>query len=172
MTQHPCPECGRRNDVRVAPDYIGFSVLCDNCYDGAPDASPPAIVGRGKTEAAAIADWEEQAASAHGVALSRRKESGSIPARGKPTYHFIVNGVAACQAAETADPRLDPPTTCAHATRESCEQDAARVRDLHPDADIEVLEGRCTAPRTEYDLGYRDGYEAGLRAAQGHHGDG
>ena len=160
--QHPCPECSRRDDVRVAPDYTGFYVLCDNCYDGAPDASPPAIVGRGKTEAAAIADWEEQAED-----LTVGRPEGIMT-----TYHFVVNGVAACQAAETADPRLDPPTTCAHSSRESCEQDAARVRDLHPDADIEVLEGRCTAPRTEYDLGYRDGYEAGLRAAQGHHGDG
>jgi hypothetical protein len=88
------------------------------------------------------------------------------------TYHFIVNGEPACQAAETADPRLDPPTTCAHATRESCEADARRVQDLFPGATVEVLEGRCTAPRTEYDLGYRDGYEAGLRAAQGRQGDG
>lgn len=82
------------------------------------------------------------------------------------TYHFTVNGKPACQAAETADPRLDPPTTCAHSSRESCEADAQRVRDLYPDAAVKVLAGRCTAPRTEYDLGYRDGYEAGLRAAR------
>lgn len=82
-------------------------------------------------------------------------------------YHFSVNGVAACQADETCDPRLDPCTTCSHATLASAEADAQRVRDLYPDADVRVHEGRCSASRTEYDYGYRDGYEAGLRAAQG-----
>ena len=82
------------------------------------------------------------------------------------TWHFTVNGVGACAAAETADPRLDPCTTCSHATRESAEADAQRVRDLYPDADVQVQAGSCREPRTEYDYGYRDGYAAGLRAAQ------
>lgn len=82
------------------------------------------------------------------------------------TYHFTVNGTGACQAPETADPRLDPCTTCSHRTRQSAEADAQRVRDLYPDAVVEVHEGRCAAPRDEYDYGYQDGYEAGLRAAR------
>lgn len=81
------------------------------------------------------------------------------------TWHFTVNGVGACAAAETADPRLDPCTTCSHGTRESAEADAQRVRDLYPSADVRVHEGRCREPRDQYDYGYRDGYEAGLRAA-------
>lgn len=81
------------------------------------------------------------------------------------SWYFTVNGVGACQASETADPRLDPCTTCSHATREAAEADAQRVRDLYPEARIVVHEGRCREPRDQYDYGYRDGYEAGLRAA-------
>jgi len=85
--------------------------------------------------------------------------------RNTTTWHFRVNGIGACQASETADPRLDPCTTCSHATREAAEADAQRVRDLYPEARIVVHEGRCREPRDQYDYGYRDGYEAGLRAA-------
>lgn len=83
------------------------------------------------------------------------------------TWHFTVNGTAACQARETADPRLDPCTTCSHGSLESCQADAQRVRDLYPDADVRVHEGRCREPRDQYDYGYRDGYQAGLRAGRG-----
>lgn len=82
------------------------------------------------------------------------------------TWHFTVNGTGACQAPETADPRLDPCTTCSHPTRESAEADAQRVRELYPDAIVEVREGGCSEPRDQYDYGYRDGYEAGLKAAR------
>jgi hypothetical protein len=85
--------------------------------------------------------------------------------RNSTSWHFTVNGVGACQARETCDPRLDPCTCCSHATRESAEADAQRVRELYPDARIVVHEGRCREPRDQYDYGYRDGYNAGLRAA-------
>ena len=90
---------------------------------------------------------------------------GSMNDTTQRTWHFTVNGVGACAAAETADPRLDPCTTCAHSTRESAEADAQRVRDLYPSADVRVHAGPCREPRDQYDYGYRDGYQAGLRAA-------
>lgn len=81
------------------------------------------------------------------------------------TWHFTVNGRGACAAPETLDERLRPCTTCSHGTRESAEADAQRVLELYPDARVEVREGSCGEPRGDYDYGYRDGYEAGLRAA-------
>jgi len=79
-------------------------------------------------------------------------------------WHFTVDGVAACQAAETCDPRLKPCTTCSYDDLARCEADAQRVRDLYPEAKVVVHEGGCRAPRTEYDYGYQDGYAAGYKA--------
>lgn len=81
-------------------------------------------------------------------------------------WHFTVNGVGACNAAETSDHRLDPCTRCSYDDHQQCLTDAQRVRDLYPDADVRVVEGRCTEPRSEYDYGYRDGYKAGYDAAK------
>lgn len=76
------------------------------------------------------------------------------------TFYFTVNHVPACTANETLDPRLDPPTKCAHETRAEAEASAARVRALYPGAEVKVHEGRCPTPRDPYDAGYQAGLGA------------
>lgn len=66
------------------------------------------------------------------------------------TFYFTVNGVPACSAKETLDPRISPPSTCSHTTEEGAEEMANGVRKWYPDADIRVVEGDCPRP-DEYD---------------------
>lgn len=55
----PCPSCGGVHRLRVTAGYEGYSIICDGCYDYAPDIGPGPH-GTGKTAEAAIADWNEQ----------------------------------------------------------------------------------------------------------------
>lgn len=59
------------------------------------------------------------------------------------SFHWKVNGESACQSELTLDERLEPPTKCAHTTRESIEAEVARFKALYPEATVEVIEGSC-----------------------------
>lgn len=52
-----CPRCGAIPRVGGFPSY--YNVVCDDCYDGAPDAGPVEI-GSGIGRDAAISDWNDQ----------------------------------------------------------------------------------------------------------------
>lgn len=59
-----CPYCeGHRAHVEQTdgPANMRFVVYCDNCVDGAPDAGPQ-LQCYGRTEAEALAAWNEEAA--------------------------------------------------------------------------------------------------------------
>jgi len=55
-----CARCHR--PLLAGTDHDGNRTRhCDHCYDGAPDASAfRHLIGRGKTDADALADWWEQ----------------------------------------------------------------------------------------------------------------
>lgn len=64
MSVLACPKCETAEYVKVEPDFVGFTVHCDNCYDVDCQGDPPRFVSLGRivhgnTEAEAIAEWNE-----------------------------------------------------------------------------------------------------------------
>jgi hypothetical protein len=67
ITPLPCPVCKSGKEVMAGPDAAGYEmqVTCYGCYDADCVGDPPrfvsrSIVGRGRTRAEAIEDWNEQ----------------------------------------------------------------------------------------------------------------
>ncbi len=58
MTTKPCPSCGRKPECHVS--YV-VSCHCPNCYDGAEDSKPLALLsGFGETADQAVEDWNQR----------------------------------------------------------------------------------------------------------------
>lgn len=55
----PCPWCKAIPDL-VTHCYAGWMMVCNNCYDGAPDSPSRHDYGSGPTERQAIEDWNEK----------------------------------------------------------------------------------------------------------------
>ena len=61
-TVRDCPHCKTAKEVRVIPEYVGFSVSCSGCYDADCVGDPPRYVtdsymAFAKTEEAAVEEW-------------------------------------------------------------------------------------------------------------------
>jgi len=62
-----CPDCKSKDEIVINPDYIGFTIFCDGCYDceiivgGEPHVQyvPECFVAWGKTEEESIRDWND-----------------------------------------------------------------------------------------------------------------
>jgi hypothetical protein len=53
-----CPVC---NDPVSIDRYVGFTAICRNCYDGAPDAGPQ-LIAYGTTYEEVTDEWNEAVA--------------------------------------------------------------------------------------------------------------
>ncbi len=58
----PCPTCGRVPDLDAHNGY--YSISCENCYDGAPDAGWYPL-GSGQTAIEAAEEWNMWVADAY-----------------------------------------------------------------------------------------------------------
>ena len=57
MTPLPCWRCNRTPSIEGC---YGWTVACDNCFDGAPDAGPVRNeIGWGVSEEKAVEHWNE-----------------------------------------------------------------------------------------------------------------
>ena len=71
------------------------------------------------------------------------------------TYHWTIDGVPAC----AADLPAGLNTTCAHRSYESAEADAARLLDVRPDAQVDIVGGKCPRPDQPCCYGYEGCHE-------------
>lgn len=76
------------------------------------------------------------------------------------TFYISINGRPSCVSKLSLDDyehdiEYRPCISCAHGTSESAEEDAKRIREAHPDANVLVKVGPCPA-QGEYDHDYED----------------
>lgn len=65
MSPAACPTCRKTTSIKVSPEHVGYSVLCDDCYDVDCVGDPPRYVactpiGWGDTREKAIAEWNDR----------------------------------------------------------------------------------------------------------------
>lgn len=60
----PCPICNTSEHVKTKPEYVGYSIYCENCYDVDCVGDPPQFtslrpVYHGNTPGHAIEQWNQ-----------------------------------------------------------------------------------------------------------------
>lgn len=89
-----CARCGTRPTV-LGPEFGMFTVVCDNCYDGAPDSDTRNEFGISKHLPDAVADWETRVRDAVAEGVQVYTVSTLPPPRQMDATETALVGLAA-----------------------------------------------------------------------------